>query len=212
MALLSELFDRQYVIFAHAWRTHRENSPPRRAAYELAFLPAHLELTETPPHPAPLWTARVLLVAALLVVLTCAFGQLDIVAVAPGQLIPNANVKVIQPAVTGVVRRILVRNGERVSEGQLLIDLDPTQAAADADKAKTSKIDAQLTLARAQALLTALEKNSQPQVVQVTGATPERQADTQNLAQDSIEEYRQRIESLKAELQRRVAEPTTASR
>jgi len=209
MLRIAEVVELHRMILARAWRDRVENDAPNRVAHELAFLPASLELTETPPHPAPLWTARVLVGAVLIVVLTGAFGKLDIVAVAPGQLIPNANVKVIQPAVTGVVRRILVQNGERVSEGQLLVDLDPTQAAADVDKAKTSKIDAQLTIARAEALLVALDRHSEPEVAQVGGATADRQAETQNLAQGSIREYRHKLDSLEAELKKRQAELET---
>ncbi|HEY2678552.1 MAG TPA: HlyD family type I secretion periplasmic adaptor subunit [Steroidobacteraceae bacterium] len=203
---MSDLRERYRVILAHAWRERRQTDTSARLVHELAFLPANLELTETPPHPAPLWAARLLMGAALIVVLIGAFGELDIVAVAPGQLIPNANVKVIQPAVTGVVRKILVQNGERVTAGQLLVELDPTQATADAHKAKTSKIDAQLALARAQALLTALDRNSEPKIAQIVGATLERQSDTQSLAEGSMREYRHKLASLHAELHKREAE------
>jgi hemolysin D len=141
----------------------------------------------------------------LIVVLLATFGRLDIVAVAPGQVIPNANVKVIQTAITGVVRRILVQNGERVAQGQILVELDPTQTGADADKAKTMRVDAQLTIARAQALLVAQKNNSEPKVPSVTGATADRQADTQSFASGAFREYRQKVASLKAELQRREA-------
>src|ERR1700683_2469138 len=87
------LFGRYGAILRHAWGDRRV-----RLAHELAFLPAHLELTETPPHPAPLWTARLLIGAALAVVLIAAFGRLDIVAIAPGQLTPSASSKIIEAA------------------------------------------------------------------------------------------------------------------
>ncbi len=205
---LADLRDRYVPVFRHAWGI-RQNVTSTRLAHELAFLPANLELIETPPHPAPLWTARVLIGAALVVVLVVTFGRLDIVAIAPGQLIPNANIKVIQPAVTGVVRRILVQNGERVLPGQLLVDLDPTLATADVDKAKTSQMDAQLTIARAQALLTAQKTSTDPVVAPVAGATVTRQADAQSFAEGSYREYRHKISSLKAELQKREAELDT---
>jgi hemolysin D len=168
-----------------------------------------LELTETPLHPAPLWAARLFMGATLAIVLIAAFGRLDIVAVAPGQLIPNANVKVIQSAVTGVVQQILVQNGERVVAGQILVNLDPTQATADADKARTNKVDAQLTIARAKALLIAQENNTEPKVALIAGSTVPRQADIQSFAESSFREYRHKISSLKAELQKREAELET---
>jgi len=206
---MSWLVTRYREILRHSWGERRVTDTPYRLAHELAFLPANLELAETPPHPAPLWTAR-LLVGGVLLVLTLAFiGRLDIVAVAPGQLIPNANVKVIQPAVTGVVRHIAVQNGERVVAGQLLVELDPTLATADADKARNNTVDAELTIARARALLSAQQTNSVPQVARVVDAPPERQADTQHFAEGSYREYTQKLASLKAELTKREAELAT---
>jgi hemolysin D len=204
-----DLLKRYAVIFQHAWSRRREMDPPARLAHEVGFLPANLELTETPLHPAPLWTVRLLVGAVSIVIVLAIFGRLDIVAVAPGQLTPSANVKIIQPAVTGVVRRILVQNGERVEAGQLLMELDPTQATADADKAKTNKIDAELTIARAQALLSAQARQSEPTVARVPDATVERLADTQRFAEGMYREYRQKLASLKAELQKRTAELET---
>ena len=207
---LGDLLERYGAILRLAWVGRRETDTPIRLAHELTFLPANLELTETPPHPAPLWTGRLLMSAAVLVILIATFGRLDIVAVAPGQLIPNANVKVIQPAVTGVVRRILVQSGERVTAGQLLVELDPTLASADADKAKTNKVDAQLTMARAQSLLRAQGQNAAPEVALVAGATAARQADTQSFAEGALREYRSKVASLRAELQKREAELETS--
>lgn len=145
----------------------------------------------------------------MLVVLISIVGQLDIVAIAPGQLIPSANVKVIQPAITGVIRRIRVQNGERVSAGQLLVELDPTQASADADKAKANQVDAQLTIARARALLLAQDTDTQPKVALVASAMTVRQADTQSFAEGVFREYRHKVSSLQAELHRREAELDT---
>jgi hemolysin D len=206
---MNSLLARYQEILRHAWADRRQTDTPIRLAHELAFLPAHLELAETPPHPAPLWTGRLLLSATLAILLLALFGRLDIVAVAPGQLIPNANVKVIQPAVTGVVRHILVQNGERVVAGQLLVDLDPTLASADADKAQSNTLDAQLTVARARALLKAQQTKTAPQVVRIANAPAERQADTQSFAEGAYREYRQKLSSLEAQLVKREAELAT---
>lgn len=209
MQRAGDLLARYAAILRESWAGRRETDTPQRLTHELAFLPADLELTETPPHPAPLWTGRLLMALVILVILVAAFGRLDIVATAPGRLIPTASVKIVQPAVTGVVRRILVQNGERVRGGQLLMELDPTQAAADTDKARANRIDSLLTVARARALLSAQDRGSDPEVAQVAEASEARQAQTQSLATNAYREFRLKVASSKAELQKRRAELST---
>src|SRR5438093_12942175 len=86
----------------------------QRRAEELAFLPAALEIVETPPSPI----GRA--IAATLIVLFCAalgwawWGTIDIVASASGKIVPGGRSKVIQPFETGVVRAIRVSDGQAV--------------------------------------------------------------------------------------------------
>ena len=56
---------------------------------------------------------------------------MDIVAVAPGKLVPGGRVKVVQSVELGTVRAIHVTDGQRVKAGDVLIELDPTLAEAD---------------------------------------------------------------------------------
>jgi len=95
------------------------------------FLPAALELLETPPSPvrvAGIW----LICAAFTVSLVWSyFGKLDIHAVAQGRIQPSGRTKVIQPVEAGKVVAILVENGSRVKAGDVLLELDPTETGAD---------------------------------------------------------------------------------
>jgi HlyD family secretion protein len=59
------------------------------------------------------------------------FGQLDIVAVAEGRLVPDTYLKIVQPADAGVVKEILVKEGERVKEGQILMRMDAALSDSD---------------------------------------------------------------------------------
>lgn len=58
-------------------------------------------------------------------------AKLDIVAVAQGRLVPQTYVKIVQPAEAGIVREIMVREGDAVERGQVLARLDPTVNMAD---------------------------------------------------------------------------------
>src|SRR5215468_4759297 len=103
----------------------------RRKKEELAFLPAALEIVETPA--SPIGRAIAILIATLFCVALgwAYFGKIDIIASAPGKIIPSGRTKVIQPFETGVIRAIRVRDGQNVKAGDVLIELDPTINAAE---------------------------------------------------------------------------------
>ena len=206
---LADVVRRYATAFGDAWSRRHQLDPEPRPRYEVDFLPAHLELMDTPIHPAPMWTARVLLVLVGAVIVLCSVCRLDIVATAPGKLIPVARIKVVQSAGPGVVRRILVRNGQVVTGGEELVELDPVQALADSDKTVSAKITAQLAIARAHALLEAQNSKGDPAIAPVPGAAQELQVQTQVHAGDQIREYRAKVASLDAELAKRHAEYDT---
>ena len=77
-----------------------------------------------------LWSVSTLI---LVMLIWATFGKLDIIASADGKLVPQTLVKIVQPAESGVVRKLLVNEGDKVMAGQLLAQLDPTLANADQD-------------------------------------------------------------------------------
>ncbi len=80
-------------------------------------------------------------------------AKLDIVTVAQGRLVPETYVKIVQPAEAGVVREILVRDGDRVEKGQVLVRMDPTVNNADRGAAERELAMSQLQLRRIEAEL-----------------------------------------------------------
>src|SRR5512133_1421997 len=78
------------------------------------FAPELLRVQSSPPRPLP----RAVLAGGIALLSACllwaALARLDIVAVAQGKLIPNSSLKIIQPAEAGIVREILVSEGESV--------------------------------------------------------------------------------------------------
>jgi hemolysin D len=203
---IRDLLRRYRDVFGVAWSERHGMEIPRHLAHEAAFLPAHLELMETPVHPAPRWTMRVIALAAVLALLISVIGKLDIVVVASGELIPDSNVKVIQPAVTGVVRQILVHDGQRVVAGQPLIRLDTRQAAADASTARASRVHSALAMSRAQALLDGVASNRAPIVVPVADASALEQQQSANLASQTWQAYIDKRHDAEALLAARAAE------
>ncbi|QUD88288.1 HlyD family type I secretion periplasmic adaptor subunit [Phenylobacterium montanum] len=141
---------------------------------EREFLPAALEIVETPPSPTGRLLGFIIIAFFGVAVAWSFFGRVDVLATAPGRLIPAGDVKVIQPLDPGVVRAIHVQDGDHVRAGQLLIELDPTQAGADSRRLSGDLIQAELDVARLSALKTAAETGRAPVFVAPADAPPER--------------------------------------
>ena len=124
-----------------------------RAREELAFLPAALEVVETPPSPVGRGIAAAIALFFCLAVAWACWGEVDIIASAQGRIIPSGNIKLIQPFETGVIRSIDVKDGQRVKAGDTLIELDPTMNAAELGHLQGDLVATQLELERLRAAL-----------------------------------------------------------
>jgi hemolysin D len=125
----------------------------RRDKHELAFLPAGLEIVETPASPLGRAIGAVIIALFCLAALWASLGRVDIVALAPGKIVSTGRTKIIQPFETGVIRAIHVQDGQSVKAGDALIELDPTINEAERDHLRGDLISAQLDAARLQAML-----------------------------------------------------------
>ena len=97
----------------------------------LDFAPGLLAIQERPPARLPR-TLMYSVLALFLILLTWSiFGKLDIIASAEGRLVPQSYVKIVQPADAGIVQEILVKEGESVKAGQILMRMDTKLAKAD---------------------------------------------------------------------------------
>ena len=155
-----ELLAKYKAILKAAWAHRAELAGPKRLADEAAFLPAALSLQDTPVHPAPRRLAYALMALFVIAVLWAIFGKIDIVATAPGRIIVSDRTKVIQPLEASVVRKVLVKDGDKVVAGQVLVELDPTNANADKASVSEQLSAATSEVIRTQALLKALPNNN----------------------------------------------------
>jgi len=128
----------------------------RPGADPLDFAPALLRIKEQPAAPLAGWMLRLLLALVAGVFVWAVFGRLDIVAVAEGKLVPVSYLKIVQPAEQGIVKEILVREGELVREGQVLIRMDSVMTEADVKSIETEYHNKRLALKRIDAQLAGL--------------------------------------------------------
>jgi hemolysin D len=95
------------------------------------FLPAALEILETPPSPVRMWLLLGVCALVMIGLLWAFFGRFDIVAVAQGKIQSVGRIKVVQSVETGKVRALLIKNGQHVREGEALVELDDSEANAE---------------------------------------------------------------------------------
>ena len=200
---LCDLVGRYGAVFREAWQHRRELAGPRRYTDETAFLPAALSLQETPLHPAPRRFALAICALFVIVLAWACLGQIDIVAVAPGRIVVSERTKAVQPLETSVVRKVLVKDGAVVKAGQVLVELDATNASADGVSVQDQLDSAQSEEARTTALIEALQVNHPPRIAH--GSSHHSQAQLQAEWQDITA----RLAKLGAESARRRAEAAT---
>ena len=125
---------------------------------EREFLPPLLEIQETPPSPVKRWVLWSIVGLVIALIVWATVGKISIVATAPGKFIPDGRVKEVQPLESSIVKAIHVKEGQRVHEGDLLLELDPTLSAAELaastdkygfNKLEQARLTAELTNGRA---------------------------------------------------------------
>jgi hemolysin D len=191
---------RKVVEFPH-WRQ-------RRRDHETAFLPATLEIMETPPSPVGRAISATIIAVFCIAVIWASLGTVDMVATAPGKIIPSGRTKIVQPFEAGVVRAIRVRDGASVKAGDVMIELDPTMSASDVERARGDLVGAELDIARIRAAL-ARPTDSVADFTPPTGAGEEVIETHRRFLTTQIAEHKARIAEIDGQLAQKGAERDT---
>ena len=121
---------------------------------EKTFLPATIEIEETPPSPAPrvvLWVIVSLITT--FIIWTCV-AQVDVVSTTYGKVVPDGGIKAIQATDNAIIRAIHIKEGQFVKRGDLLIELDPSINSVDLGSGSEKLVVTRVELARLNAELT----------------------------------------------------------
>jgi len=180
----------------------------QRDREELAFLPAALEIVETPPSPIGRAIGATIIAVFCVALAWACWGKIDIVASAQGKVVPSGRSKVVQPFETGVVRAIHVHDGSNVKAGDVLIELDPTMNGAEREHVQSDLTAARLDIARLRAALTPdgdpVAAFSPPQ-----DAAPDLIAMERKFLQNQTAEHKSKLASLDAQQAQKEAERAT---
>jgi hemolysin D len=182
---------------------------PRRNRQELEFLPAALEIVETPPSPASRVTALTMCAFLGIAATWAWFGHIDVVAVAEGRIVPNEGTKLIQPMELGVVRAIHVTEGQSVRAGDVLIEMDPTESGTERDRLAREALELDVESARLRATVNHAEAGTPARKVDFTlpeGADARLAALHRDLMRSKLAEHQAKLSALDSELSERRAE------
>lgn len=186
----------------------RSTDEKRLRALELAFLPAALEIVETPPSPlGRIIGLSIVAIFGAALAWAC-IGTVDIVAVAPGKIVPSDRTKMIQPFETGVVRAIQVHDGQSVKAGDVLVDLDTTTVDAELGHLKSDLMAARLDIARLQAAI-ADKENPISVFAPPADAPPELLQVYRGLLVSQSSEQKAKLATIDGQLAQKVAERDT---
>ncbi len=100
------------------------------------------------PAPAATWAIYLMLAALATALAWAALAQVDIVAKAPARVVPEGREQVIASLEGGILREMLVREGQSVARGQPLALLDPTRVEAQQAEGQTRRAALQAAVVR----------------------------------------------------------------
>lgn len=153
------MFDdiRRYWQLVKSTLAREKAHPPfKRNREETEFLPAALEALESTPSQFSRALMLIICMVLTLSLLISWFGFLDTEAVAEGKIIPVGQVKTIQSLIAGRVDNILIKEGERVTAGQVLVQLNRIESMADVHALESSLLYLKLNEGRIRCLLAAI--------------------------------------------------------
>ncbi len=182
---------------------------PKPASAYADFLPAHLEILETPASPKMsfmLWTLCAMIAAAIA---WSTFAKIDIYAEAQGRIQPSGRSKVVQPLDIGRVSQIAVSNGSKVKAGDLLVALDATQSDADRAAAASELQSLHAEIARRTTEIVDVQASvANPTIIYPPDVSDGYRRRDDSVFQAEMSQYQAQVDGLQAQLEEKTARNT----
>ncbi len=188
--------------FAHFWRQRHQITLPNLKPHESEFLPSALALQTAPVSPATRWVSRILVGIITFVFLWSVFGRMDIIINASGKIIPSGRTKTIASVETARINKLYVQEGQLVSAGDVLVELDTRMSDRERDKAIGDRNSARLQIARSRTLLASIESNKLQSMNGVEDIAPERFQDAEQHLRSQWFDFDSKLRRLDGEIVR----------
>jgi membrane fusion protein, hemolysin D len=184
--------------FKYFWKNRDRLGGNLFTEEEAEYLPSTLSLQEKPVSRASRWAAAVLIALVAALFIWAIFGRMDIIVNASGEIIPSGRTKKIASMEVASVKALYVEEGQVVRKGDVLIELDPTAAAADQDKAVHNTEMAALQIARSDALIAAIDSLKPPKLSAVPDVSTEKLREAQKHLDGQFQDFRTKLQRIDA--------------
>jgi hemolysin D len=195
-AAYGELLRRYREAFAFHWQHGKAMSGVSFNVDEAEFLPPALAIQERPVSPVGRWVARILILLVVVLLVWSVLGRIDIIANASGKIIPSAYTQTIGSVDVASVRAIHVKEGQRVRKGDALVELDTSASDAEHNKAQGEHREALLQIARARALIAAVENGKAPELPPMESIPQEDWLNAKHHLEGEYQDYRAKLKRL----------------
>ena len=203
------LFLRYREIIKISWENRNATDLKGYTREEAEFLPAVLAFQEKPiPILSRVVIWAIIGICAITLIWAC-IGKVDIIASATGKITTSTKNKIIQPSELSKIKKIAVRDGQWVKRGDLLVELDDTDAQASAISAAQNLATTRLLKMRSEALLKAFSENKSPEIPEMNDIDPNFLKQQRQLVTNIYNEYSARQQQLMAIRVRHQAEKRT---
>ena len=116
------------------------------------FKPVIIEIEDTPQNPLGRTILYIVLSLIIFTFLWLFLAKIDIVVSSQGKVIPNGEIKILKPLESGVVSKILVKEGDKVLKGDTLMSIDPSVTTVNLQTKENELNNLNMSIIRLRAL------------------------------------------------------------
>lgn len=116
------------------------------------FKPVIIEIEDTPQNPLGRTILYIVLSLIIFTFLWLFLAKIDIVVSSQGKVIPNGEIKILKPLESGVVSKILVKEGDKVFKGDTLMSIDPSVTTVNLQTKENELNNLNMSIVRLRAL------------------------------------------------------------
>ncbi|EFG0129527.1 enterohemolysin T1SS ABC transporter subunit EhxD, partial [Escherichia coli] len=161
---LWDLVCRYKTVFSDVWKIRHTLDAPVREKDEYAFLPAHLELIETPVSRRSHFVVWSILLFVIISLLLSVLGKVEVVSVANGKFTHSGRSKEIKSIENAIVEKIMVKDGSFVKKNDPLVELTVPGVESDILKSEASLLYEKTEQYRYAILSESIQRNELPEI------------------------------------------------